>query len=360
MSHSPKHIWTLLGLLMLSSLFACEGEGPDKPPGIEVDRVPVELVVPNHFRTPEIPPDNPLTQAKIDLGKKLFYDPLLSRDKSVSCATCHPPEKAFSDPNALSIGIEDRESPRHGMALINLYYSNRFFWDGRKESLEDQALDPIFNPLEMDNTEEELIKRLNASEDYQKLFQRAFGDTASLPTVAKAIASFERTLISGKSKYDLFVETNDTSVFTDAELRGFDLFFAERFNARHAECFHCHGGFNFDDRANPAGPYRNNGLDEFYEDKGLALITQDAKDVGKFKVPTLRNIAFTAPYMHDGRFQTLEEVIDHYASGGMPHNNRDPLMNNIILDEQGKADVVAFLKTLSDPEFLSNPAFRPE
>lgn len=360
MRNGQQHILFRLGAILLAfSLWACEPDPPPPPPPEdEVDTTPVVLEVPGHFRTPEIPSTNPLTQAKIDLGKELFFDPLLSRDETVSCATCHPPELSFADPKILSIGIDGNQTRRHSMALVNLYYANSFFWDGRSPSLEDQATQPIFDPLEMDNTEEVVLERLNASEKYQKLFKRAFGDTATMVNIGRALASFERTLISSESKYDQFLATQDTSIFTAQERRGFELFFAERSNARHAECFHCHGGFNLDARAE--GVFKNNALDEFYEDRGLGDITRNPRDVGKFKAPTLRNIEYTAPYMHDGRFQTLEEVMDHYASGGQPHVNRDPLMLNILIDEQGKEDLIAFLKTFSDPNFISNPDFRPE
>ncbi|MEM6801800.1 MAG: cytochrome c peroxidase [Bacteroidota bacterium] len=351
----------LLIFICFLSFMACESDPPPSPdPSDEVDRTEVVLEVPDHFRQPEIPASNMLTQAKIDLGKALFFDPILSRDQTVSCASCHPPELGFADPNILSIGIDGNRTKRHSMSLVNLFYANSFFWDGRSPSLEAQAVLPIFDPLEMDNTEEEVLNSLNSSEKYLRLFKRAFGDTAKMNYIGQALASFERTLISSESTYDQFLASQDSSVFTAQEWRGYKLFFAERSNARHAECFHCHSGFNLDDRANPAGGFRNNALDEFYEDQGRGAITQRSRDVGKFKVPTLRNIEFTAPYMHDGRFQTLEEVIDHYASGGQPHVNRDPLMLNILVDEEGKKDLLAFLKTLSDPNFLSNPEFRPE
>ncbi|MEM8891288.1 MAG: cytochrome c peroxidase [Bacteroidota bacterium] len=361
MRKGQQHILFKIGASLLAfSLFACEPDPPPPPPPPldEVDRTPVVLEVPDHFRTPEIPTSNPLTQAKIDLGKALFFDPILSRDGTVACSSCHLPELAFSDPNALSIGIDGNRTVRHSMSLVNLYYASQFFWDGRSPSLEDQAIQPIFDPLEMDNTEEEVLRRLNTDGEYLRLFKRAFGDTAQMVFVGQALASFERTLISSESKFDQFLATQDTSIFTAPERRGFELYFAERSNARHAECFHCHGGFNLDARAE--GIFKNNGLDEFYEDRGLGEITRNPRDVGKFKAPTLRNIEHTAPYMHDGRFQTLEEVIDFYASGGQPHVNRDALMLNILIDEEDKEDLIAFLKTFSDPNFLSNPDFRPE
>ena len=175
--------------------------------------------------------------------------------------------------------------------------------------------------------------------------------------VEKAIATFERTMVSYNSKFDQYLASQDTSIFTASERRGFELYFTEEIGAKHAECFHCHGGFNLDE---PTGAFRNNGLDENYEDLGRANVTQNNKDIGKFRVPSLRNSEFTAPYMHDGRFATLEEVLDHYASGGHPNFNRDPLLPNIQLNEQDKQDILNFLKTFSDPGFLTNPDFLPE
>ena len=345
-------------LIIVSAILLLISSCKPEPPEIDLNLKEITLEVPDHFRTPEIPEDNPLTPAKITLGKRLFFDPILSLDSTVSCGSCHLQEKSFADPVGFSEGINGQKTGRNSMALINLVYAQALFWDGANPTLETQVLVPIMNPIEMNMTPQEVIRRLQNHPEYPDLFQYVFNDTINMKGVTDAIASYERILISSNSKYDRFIESGmDSTVFTDSEWRGYNLYFAERSNARHAECFHCHGGFNFDD---PADIFRNNGLYEFYADKGRGSVTLNPRDVGKFKVPTLRNIEFTAPYMHDGSLATLEEVLDHYASGGQPHQNLDPLIQNIVLTEQDKKDVIAFLKTLSDPDFINNPAFRPE
>lgn len=350
LSFASKIIW-LIGLALLA--VACDKEEP-----ISEDLLPIGVEVPDHFREVEIPEDNPLTPAKVALGKKLFYDPILSIDTSVSCGSCHLAANGFADPRRFSVGYQGQLSSRQAMAIINLAYARHLFWDGRSATLEEQALDPIINPVEMANDTATVLARLRSHPHYGPEIKRVFGVTeVNMKQVQQALASFERTMVSGGSKYDAFVAAGfDSTKFTASEWNGYKLFFTEEIGVNHAECFHCHGGFNFDD---PTGAFRNNGLDEFYDDLGRANVTKNNRDIGKFRVPTLRNIEFTAPYMHDGRFQTLEEVVAHYASGGKGHFNQDILIQNIRLSEQEQADVVAFLKTLSDPAFIQNPAFRP-
>ena len=343
-------------LVALLSLTACRPDEPG-PKDDGVDRVEVTLEVPAHFRQPTIPPDNPLTQAKIDLGKALFFEPMLSRDSSVSCASCHLPENAFSDPRRLSLGVENRVGKRQAMALVNLAYQRSFFWDGRASTIEEQVHFPVEDPLEMDFRMIEVAERLTGHSEYEPMFQRAFGRSADSVAIVQAIASFERTLLSVNSKYDQFrMQGNDSTLFSAAEWRGYQLFFTET-TGTHAECFHCHNDPNFDD---PGGRFLNNGLYRFYDDLGRFDVSQNSYDIGRFKVPTLRNIEYSAPYMHDGSIRTLREVLDTYARGGAGHQNQDVLIINITLTEQEKDDLIAFLKTLSDPDFISNPAFRPE
>ncbi|MEL6671775.1 MAG: cytochrome c peroxidase [Bacteroidota bacterium] len=350
-----RYLWLLL---LPFSLWNCDGG----PPEIDPRKVPIELDIPDYAPDALIPDDNLITPAKIDLGKKLFFDVNLSLDSTVACGSCHLPEKGFSDPNAFSLGIKDRLSERHAMPLFNLVFSRHFFWDGRAGSLEEQVVDPFINPREMGITVEELERRLKADLEYPSLFFEAFDDSVpSLALVEKAIATFERTLLSFDSKYDQFRATNDSSLFTPSELRGLKLFFDESPFIRHPECFHCHKDPLFDD---VSFTFRSNALDETYQDLGRAGITQLPGDIGKFKVPSLRNIEYTAPYMHDGRFATLEEVLDFYASGGEPLSNGNAsdksIINSILITEEGKQDLLAFLKTLSDPSFINNPAHRPE
>jgi len=298
-----------------------------------------------------IPADNPMTVEGVALGRKLFYDPILSGDNSQSCSSCHVQEKGFSDPDQFSEGINGDFGNRNSMPIVNLGWNQfGFFWDGRSITLEEQALDPVVNPIEMNATWPEVEAKLNAHSEYPELFRKAFNvDRIDSLAVAKAIAQFERTLISGNSKFDRFYN-QQAGQLSDAELRGLTLYITEA-----ADCFHCHGlgGLITDNR------FRNNGLDVAFSDSGRYNVTQDVADIGKFRTPTLRNIELTAPYMHDGRFFTLEQVVDHYSDHVQISETVDPLMELVgfggaQLSVQDKADLVAFLKTFTDTEFINN------
>ncbi|WP_299014774.1 cytochrome c peroxidase [uncultured Polaribacter sp.] len=307
---------------------------------------------------PLIPVNNPLTEEGVTLGKKLFFEKLLSRDNTQSCATCHSPKKAFTDQLQFSLGINNNLGTRNAMPLFNLAwnFSERFSWDGQDFSLENQAFTPITNPIEMDANWQEVTAKLQNHPTYPDLFLRAFG-TAKIDStlVVKAIAQFERTLISANSKFDKYLR--DEATLTSAEKNGFTIFMEEE----KGDCFHCHGSEN-----NPLwtdNEFHNNGLDRNFTDLGLGAITGDPRDNGKFKTPSIRNLAFTAPYMHDGRFATLEEVIEFYSTGLQPSSTIDPLMKQINrggvnLSTQEKADLKAFLLTLSDFDFVNSPAFQ--
>jgi len=306
---------------------------------------------------PVIPVDNPQTVEGIALGKKLFFDPILSADGTKSCASCHAPQRAFSDNVATSIGIDGNSGTRNAMPLFNLAwnYDNQFNWDGSSISLESQAIEPVENPIELHSNWNDVVQRLQSSTDYPELFRLAFNTTTITRELAtKALAQFERTLISANSKFDRF--TLGLEELTPQELNGLNLFLTEE----GADCFHCHGNPN-----NPLwtdNDFHNNGLDTSFSDLGLSVITGDPNDDGKFKTPSLRNLAFTAPYMHDGRFATLDDVIDFYSEGLQNSPTIDPLMKNINqggvqLTPQEKADLKAFLLSLSDDTFISNPDF---
>ena len=329
----------ILGVFTLLSFMACK-KGPTETSYI--------LEVPDHFPTPPIPADNPLTEEKVELGRKLFFDPILSADNTVSCASCHLQANAFSDPRPLSEGVGGVLGRRHAMALINLVYENRFFWDGANPSLEEQAIHPIIDEREMAADISEVERKLNEDLEYPDLFDEAFGEGPSVATIVDALASYERILISSDSPYDRYLAGDDNALSESAK-RGLELF-----NSEQGECFHCHTGFNFTD-----GSFQNNGLYEEYADEGRKMVTGRDNDLAKFKTPTLRNVEFTAPYMHDGSMATLEEVVAHYASRGKPHPNRSIFMLNITLNEAEQADLVNFLKSLSDESFLTNPEFRP-
>ena len=324
--------------------------------------IPYSLEIPVLFAdkliAPIIPADNPLTQEGVALGKKLFFDTILSGDETQSCASCHDPKKSFTDQQQFSNGVNDNLGTRNAMPLFNLAWNfdERFAWDGKEFSLEKQALEPVSNPIEMHGNWENITKKLQNNLEYKDLFLRAFGTSIIDSTlVTKAIAQFERTLISGNSKFDKYLRGEIN--LTPEEQNGFDVFMDES----KGDCFHCHGSDN-----NPIwsdNKFHNNGLDNVFVDLGLGKITGDPKDNGKFKSPSIRNLAFTAPYMHDGRFATLEEVINHYSEGLKRSPTIDPLMKKVDeggvhLSTQDKSNLKAFLQTLSDYNFIKNPTFQ--
>lgn len=333
--------------IAVSILFCCSAV-------YKIVEKPYVLNVPEGFPQPLIPENNPLTHARIELGKKLFYDTILSADKSLSCASCHAQTLAFSDGKQKSVGSNHALADRNSMPLINLAWSNAFFWDGGVSSLELQVLKPLTSPNEMNLPLEQAIIRLNADKNYKKLFRKAYGTDPDANTLFKSIASFERTLISGNTKFDAYFYRKDPSAFNESELRGYKIFFS----GEKVHCGSCHSGVNLTNNT-----FQNNGLSLEYPDQGRYRITGKESDKGKFKVPTLRNIALTSPYMHDGSLKTLEEVIDHYNTGGNSHPNKSEhvhIHKGMRLTTQDKKDLINFLHTLTDIEFITNKAFLPE
>jgi len=339
----------MIALILLGS---CGKSPTPEPPGETYDPTPFDLVIPDGFPVMEIPGDNPMTKEGVALGRKLFYDPILSADNTLSCADCHNPEYSFTDDgNRFSEGIDGIKGERNSMAVINVGWMDRLFWDGRAAGVETQALEPVPNPIEMHLEWTEAAEKLKDHADYPRLFFKAFG-TYEIDSVliTKAIAQFERTLISSNSKWDRYLRGE--AELTPAEAMGYEVFFTEK-----GDCFHCHATILYTDNL----PH-NNGLDSLQVDPGYEAITGNPADHGKFKTPTLRNAVFTAPYMHDGRFGTLEEVIDFYSENVKWSPTIDPLMKKVNqggvrLSEQEKASLLAFLKTLTDTSFLSNPDF---
>ncbi|MFM7664577.1 MAG: cytochrome-c peroxidase [Bacteroidota bacterium] len=325
---------------------------------------PYALEIPSHFPSMNIPADNPMTVEGVELGRYLFYEKRLSGNDKMSCASCHSSFSSFSDSAKYSTGIDGIQGNRNAMALINLGWDSFFFWDGRANSLEHQILEPVPNPIEMHLSWKEALSKLKKDTYYRNQFYKAFGVVDFDSThAAKAIAQFIRTMISGRSKYDVMykIENNlplsawDQSVqITNEEWAGYDLF--KSLNG--ADCFHCHNG-----PLMRVAKFSNNGLDASFSDLGRGAVTTNANDNGKFKVPTLRNIALTAPYMHDGRFKTLDEVIEHYSSGVHMSPTIDPLIEfanqgGVQLDAQEKQLLKTFLMTLTDLEFVNNPKFQ--
>ena len=308
---------------------------------------PYLLEIPYGFPNMNIPLNNPMTIEGVELGEKLFKDPILSANNTQACISCHQISSSFSDPNQFSIGIDNIAGERNASALINLGWNTSFNWDGSITSLEEQAFEPVINPIEMHNTWENVEITLNDHNEYPLLFKNAFNiDYIDSNHVVMALAQFERTLISTNSKFDRFLKGEEQ--LTSSELNGYAIF-----NSEKGDCFHCHGTQMFMDNS-----FHNNGLDiEPFLDLGRAKVTGSINDNGKFKTPTLRNIEFSAPYMHDGRFSSLEEVVEHYNSGGNYSSTVDPLMKKIgiglQLTNQEKQDLIAFLKTLSDDNFIN-------
>lgn len=304
------------------------------------------IVIPQGFPSFEAPADNEPTRARIELGRRLFYDERLSRTEEVACASCHLQEHAFADPNRVSIGVEGRTGTRNAPALVNLAWGKSFFWHGGVPSLEVQAIAPIRNPLEMDMTLEEVAGRLMLDEQLVDEFEQAYEQGPSESTITRALASFGRSLVSGNSPYDRYL-AGGKDALSEAAVRGEALFNGER-----GECFHCHVGYNFTNNA-----FRNNGSEPDDPDEGRREVTLKDSDLGKFKVPTLRNIAVTAPYMHDGSLETLDDVIAVYVQGGRGHPNTDPTIEPLELTAEDQLDLRAFLEALTDEDFLTNQAF---
>lgn len=316
---------------------------------------PYELDVPAGLdgKKVRIPKDNPLTQGKIRLGKQLYFDPRLSRDETISCASCHDPAQGWSNGTAFATGVRGQVGGRSAPTIINAAYLNagspRFskvpqFWDGRAEDLEGQALGPIQNPIEMDMTLDDVLTRLNKIEGYRQQFQEVFGTDVTAEGIAKAIASFERTVLSGDAPIDRFL-AGDESALSEAARRGWKVFNS----GNKGNCTACHKYPNFAD-----GSYHNLGVSWEKEDRDLGrhVVTGLEGDKGRFKTPTLREIHRTAPYMHDGSQATLEDVVEFYDKGGVKNPYLDEEMRSLELTDQEKEDLVTFLKeALASPNY---------
>lgn len=304
---------------------------------------------------------NPVTVAGVDLGRHLFYDPILSRDSNLACASCHNQSVAFSDgPNQFSTGFQGQLMTRNTMPLFNLAWYPSLFWDGRGGTIEEQVFHPVRTTSEMNLQWDIAVDRIRKNRFYTTKFKAAFGNRIiDSVLIAKAIAQFERTLISANSKYDSVLQQK--AYFSSAELKGFEL----ATDMSMGDCLHCHT-VDSDPMGTTLG-FSNNGLDDIqnpnnYKDKGVGAITGNIKDNGKFRIPSLRNIALTAPYMHDGRFTTLKEVLDFYSEGVHSSANVDSKMGmaykgGVHLTEDEKYFIITFLSTLTDSVFVKEPAF---
>jgi cytochrome c peroxidase len=349
-----------LSLLTIFGLFSCKKHNEEYT--LYQDG-PVTIETGGTLSTPNLPADNPLTKSKVELGRHLFYEKMLSGNNEMNCASCHNQTTGFSDTARYSTGIDGIKGKRQAMSTINLAWnSNKFFWDGRANFLRDQTLKPIQDVAEMHENLAHAIEELKGNSSYRILFKLAFQDgQITAENMSLALEAFLFTVVSNNSKYDRFLRGE--VALTDSEERGRVLFFGE-YNPGFpsisgADCAHCHSGNNFEN-----DQFINNGLntDATFTDLGYFNVSGNVNDKAKFKLPTLRNIELMPPYMHDGRFKTLEEVVDHYNSGIQISSTTDPALvynqsTGLMLDVQEKADLVAFLKTLTDPTIATNPNF---
>lgn len=362
----------LLGSMVLF-LSQCKDEPKTPSTPTTSNATPAPLERPVGFPSLKIPADNPQTVEGIELGRHLFYDKKLSADLTMSCASCHDQFRAFGDINPVSEGVDGKVGRRQAMVLFNLAFQEDFFWDGRVKTLEEQSLHPIKDPLELNTDLPTVIGRLEADPDYPDMFKAAFGDKkVTAERIGKAIAQFERTMISANSEFDrvkrlsgdISTPFDENSNATGSKNRGFEIFSTER-----GDCFHCHsvdidgafmgGGFGAD------GVFLNNGLkDDYTGDEGRKEVTGVPSDWGRFKVPSVRNVTFSGPFMHDGSIASLDSVIRFYNFGGFLTPYTDPNMKfagsaagtrNFTDDEI--EDLKAFLETLTDYEFLEDPRF---
>jgi len=327
-------------------LFSCAKE--ELQNNFSAQGEPYVLSYPASFPTPIIPEDNLLTKERIELGRRLFYDSRLSRDNTLSCASCHQQNNAFADTRPVSIGVEGRTGKRNAPSLANLAWRDRFMRDGGVPSLELQVMAPIHDPAEFDFDIVEATEELARDQDLNVLSSKAYGRDLDAYVLIRALASFERTLVSANSPYDRY-KNGDLSAISESAVRGMKLFFGSKTN-----CSSCHNGFNLQ-----KDEYTNVGMYTNYEDSGRERITLNPEDAGKFHIPSLRNVALTGPYMHDGSIDDLESVIRFFASGGFQHPNKDNRMRPLELSEQDISDLVIFLTTLSDEEFTQDPRFAP-
>ncbi len=312
---------------------------------------PFKLTIPKGFPKPFIPEDNAMSHKRVEFGKRLFYDPILSRDTSISCSHCHKPELAFTDGLTRSLGIRGQTLLRNAPTLTNVAYQDSgLLFDMGVPTLEMQILVPVQEHKEFDFDLRLIAERLKNNPDYVKLSRDAYQSEPNPFVITRSIAAFERTLISGNSAYDQFINGNSDAL-NDQQQLGMDLFF------NRLQCVRCHSGFNFTNLT-----AQNNGLYEgqYPDDPGRFRVTNNEKDRDLFKVPTLRNISVTGPYMHDGSINSLFDVIDHYSTGGKDHPNKSNLIVPFEISYSEKQALVSFLESLTDHKFINNKDFRPD
>lgn len=341
-----RYFFSLFFVVIVLCISSCKIDSKVVP---IVEDDDIVLKWPDYFPSPNYNfEENPRSKEGFILGKKLFYDPILSKDNTISCGSCHQQFVAFAHADhKISHGVENKLGVRNSPSLFNLIWQKEFFWDGGSKHIEVQPIGPITNPVEMDETLENVVNKLSQREEYRSLFKSAFNsDSINSQLVLKAIVQFMGSFISCNSKYDKNRQDPNNNPFTSDEQAGYDIF--------QEKCANCHVPPLFTDNS-----YRNNGLDETFKDSGRFRITNINTDMGKFKVPSLRNIVLTYPYMHDGRFETLDKVLNHYSDSIKPSATLDvSLINKISLTNSEKSKLIAFLNTLTDQEFIKDSRFK--
>ena len=361
-------IFSVVLLLSVSSCTKENGAVPDDSGVYNPTIVDPTEIFPAEFGMPLLPKDNPFTEEGLMLGRMLFYDPMLSIDSSISCASCHRQEFAFAEPLDKSIGFRGLRASRSSMPLFNLAYHHSYFWDTRVKTLRELVFEPIQAHNEMAMTLPTLRERLKRNKRYVDYFKKAFNHEPNLHDMSLAMEQFLLSIVSKDSRFNKFFPGDDLSVLSSSELRGAFIYnglieFDDNGATKGADCFHCHGGELAQQLNASMGGIASNGLDPEPADLGVGGMTNRSQDMGVFKAPSLLNIAVTAPYMHDGRFQTLEEVIDHYSEGvNFDHPNIHPQMAahsgiQLNLSKQQKEDLIAYLKSMTDSTILVNPAY---
>ena len=334
--------WIVLGLIFMS--WGCLEEVPPTPDPV----FPELMEIPNGFVEIDHPEGNEFNDLRWALGKRLFYDPILSVDSTLSCASCHLQEFAFADNRPTTPGVEDRPGTRNVPSLGNVAYHPYFTREGGVATLEMQVLIPLQEHNEFDFNIVLAAERLTAHPEYPALAEAAYDRPPDAFVITRALACFERSLITGNSPFDQFFYQGEPEALSSKALEGMAIFYSDEVG-----CSNCHGDFNFTNYA-----IENNGLYEEYADPGKERLTNDPLDIGKFKVPSLRNVGITPPYMHDGSLWTLDEVIAHYETGGKNHPNKSPLIQPFSLTFQEKEALIAFLNSLTDERFIANPLFK--
>lgn len=332
----PARFALFAGLVVL-----CTGAlAADAPPEMPRDTLPAKLAldeIPLGLEPRPVPKDNPLTEQRVGLGRRLFFDPILSADNTVACASCHQPSHGFAGIEARPRGIRGQRGPRRAPSLFNRAYGTAFFWDGRESTLEEQALRPIEDPTEMGSTVAAALDRLRAKPTYKRQFEAVFADGVTAANLSRALASFERVLLRGDSVIDRFRRKGDHKALTVQQRQGLWLYESK------GRCWRCHKGANFTDEA-----YHNTGVSwgKNPPDLGRFIVTKKEEDRGRFKTPTLRGVALTGPYMHDGSLTSLEAVVEFYSRGGGANPNLDPVLAPLNLSPDEVRSLVAFLKAL--------------